>query len=92
MTIATARCTAPKDGVPFSERCDAPASWTCPLGPRCGMCAAREMAAIAAGGERLVAVLAEEEARERGADESARERPVMKYKLVTRARREVREP
>lgn len=75
-------CTAEKDGVPFSERCGAPASWSCPSGPRCDACMARETAAIARG-ECLIAVLAEEAAKRRGEDPSrAREALVNKYSRI----------
>jgi len=43
-------CTGPKNGELFvAERCGASATWLCPSGPRCNVCAEREMAAIRDG-------------------------------------------
>jgi len=55
------RCTGPNvnDSRIFPERCNAPAVWVCPSGPRCDECAQREMKAIR-DGACLLAILADD--------------------------------
>lgn len=68
-------CTAPKNGVPFSERCGELATWICPLGPRCNECANREIESIKSG-ECLLSIMADRNG-------ISRENMISKYKRLS---------